>query len=125
VKVQSYLPKGQVMQKVNVYPWNLSKLFHSCFFFLLFSVKIPEEIFKWDIAAQCRYAECARKGTQTIHRARAMIVGCAGAGKSTLLKRLQKRSLNELKQVSSTVGLEVHEDIFEIDPEFDCLKGKP
>jgi GTPase SAR1 family protein len=53
-----------------------------------------------------------------------MIVGCAGAGKSTLLKRLQKGSLDELKQVQSTVGLEVHEDVFEIVPEYDCLKGK-
>ncbi|XP_056015101.1 probable serine/threonine-protein kinase pats1 [Ostrea edulis] len=54
-----------------------------------------------------------------------MIVGCVGAGKSTLLKRLQKRSLDELKQIQSTVGLEVHEDIFEIAPESDCLKDLP
>jgi GTPase SAR1 family protein len=53
-----------------------------------------------------------------------MIIGCAGAGKSTLLKRLQKQDLNELKQVQSTIGLEVHEDIFEIDQESGCLKGK-
>ncbi|XP_056015097.1 uncharacterized protein LOC125676189 isoform X3 [Ostrea edulis] len=88
-------------------------------------VKVPREILDWDYAARSRYAECARKGTQTIHRARAMIVGCAGAGKSTLLKRLQKRSLDELKQIQSTVGLEVHEDIFEITPESDCLKDLP
>ncbi|XP_056015156.1 uncharacterized protein LOC125676198 [Ostrea edulis] len=88
-------------------------------------LKIPEEILKWDYAARSRYAECAKKGTQTIHRARAMIVGCAGAGKSTLLKRLQKRSMDELKKVQSTVGLEVHEDIFEIAAESDCLKDLP
>ncbi|XP_056015100.1 uncharacterized protein LOC125677879 [Ostrea edulis] len=88
-------------------------------------LKVPREILDWDYAARSRYAECARKGTQTIHRARAMIVGCAGAGKSTLLKRLQKRSLDELKQIQSTVGLEVHEDIFEITPESDCLKDLP
>jgi hypothetical protein len=58
-------------------------------------VKIPEEILEWDFAARKRYADTARKGTQTIHRARAMIV-----------------------------GLEVHEDIFEIFPDSDCLKGK-
>jgi GTPase SAR1 family protein len=87
-------------------------------------VKIPKEIIDWDYAARKRYADTARKGTQTIHRARAMIVGCAGAGKSTLLKRLQKRSLDELKQVQSTVGLEVHEDIFAINPNSDCLTGK-
>ncbi|XP_056015094.1 uncharacterized protein LOC125676204 isoform X4 [Ostrea edulis] len=88
-------------------------------------LKVPREILEWDYAARSRYAECARKGTQTTHRARAMIVGCAGAGKSTLLKRLQKRSLDELKKVQSTVGLEVHEDIFEITPESDCLKDLP
>ena len=87
-------------------------------------MKVPREILEWGYAARSRYAECVKKGTRTIHRARAMIVGCAGAGKSTLLKRLQKRSLDELKKVLSTVGLEVHEDIFEITPESDCLKGK-
>ncbi|XP_062613439.1 uncharacterized protein LOC134275196 [Saccostrea cucullata] len=78
------------------------------------TLNIPREILYWDYDARCRYIECAKKGTQTIHRARAMIVGCAGAGKTTLLKRLQKRSLDELQQVQSTIGLEVHEDIFEI-----------
>jgi GTPase SAR1 family protein len=53
-----------------------------------------------------------------------MIVGCAGAGKSTLLRRLQKRSLDEWKQVQSTVGLEVHENILEVASENDLLKGK-
>jgi GTPase SAR1 family protein len=52
-----------------------------------------------------------------------MIVGCAGAGKTTLLRRLQKQGLEELKQVESTVGLEVHENMFEITPN-GCLKGK-
>ncbi|XP_062604103.1 probable serine/threonine-protein kinase pats1 [Saccostrea cucullata] len=77
-------------------------------------LNIPREILRWDKDARCRYVECAKKGTQTIHRARAMIVGCAGAGKTTLLKRLQKRSLHELQQVQSTIGLEVHEEVFEI-----------
>ncbi|XP_056015023.1 uncharacterized protein LOC130052885 [Ostrea edulis] len=88
-------------------------------------LKIPREILEWDYDARRRYAECVKKGTQAIHRARAMIVGCAGAGKSTLLKRLQKRSMDELKKVQSTVGLEVHEDLFEIVPECDCLKELP
>ncbi|XP_056015088.1 uncharacterized protein LOC125676201 [Ostrea edulis] len=88
-------------------------------------LKVPLEILDWDYAARSRYAECVKKGTQTIHRACAMIVGCAGAGKSTLLKRLQKRSLDELNQIQSTVGLEVHEYIFEIAPESDCLKDLP
>ncbi|XP_062574932.1 uncharacterized protein LOC134236809 [Saccostrea cucullata] len=85
-------------------------------------LNIPDEIFLWDNEARCRYIECAKKGTQTIHRARAMIVGCAGAGKTTLLKRLQKRPLDELQQVQSTIGLVVHEDIFEILDENQILK---
>ncbi|XP_056018466.1 uncharacterized protein LOC125668285 [Ostrea edulis] len=88
-------------------------------------LNIPREILKWNYAARRRYAECAKKGTRRMHRARAMIVGCAGAGKSTLLKRLQKRSLDELKQIKSTIGLEVHEDLFEISPESDFLTDLP
>ncbi|XP_056015401.1 uncharacterized protein LOC125652354 isoform X2 [Ostrea edulis] len=84
--------------------------------------EVPEEIFDWDYEARCRYVECAKRGTQTIHRARLMIVGCAGAGKTTLLRRLQKQGIEELKQVESTVGLEVHEDMFEI-TDNGCLRA--
>ncbi|XP_062596131.1 uncharacterized protein LOC134257544 isoform X2 [Saccostrea cucullata] len=86
-------------------------------------LNVPGEILIWGQEARCRYVDCAKKGTRQIHRARAMIVGCAGAGKTTLLKRLQKRSLTEIKQVKSTIGLEVHEDIFEIDPDSCILKA--
>ncbi|XP_062620716.1 uncharacterized protein LOC134282331 [Saccostrea cucullata] len=86
-------------------------------------LNIPRKILQWDYDARCRYVECGKKGTQTIHRARAMIVGCAGAGKTTLLKRLQKISLHELQQVQSTIGLEVHEDIFEASKEKDFLNA--
>jgi GTPase SAR1 family protein len=75
---------------------------------------VPEEIYDWDHEARCRYVECVKRGAQTVHRGRMMIVGCAGAGKTTLLRRLQKQGLEQLKQVESTVGLEVHEDLFEI-----------
>ncbi|XP_062569979.1 uncharacterized protein LOC134232014 isoform X2 [Saccostrea cucullata] len=84
---------------------------------------IPREVLKWDYDARCRYIACAKKGTQTMHRARAMIVGCAGAGKTTLLKRLQQRSIQELRQIQSTVGLEVYENLFDIDRDRKCLKG--
>ncbi|XP_062574224.1 uncharacterized protein LOC134236061 [Saccostrea cucullata] len=83
---------------------------------------VPEEIFDWEYDARCRYIECAKRGTKTVHRARAMIVGCAGAGKTTLLKRLEKLGLEELLKVRSTVGLEVHEDMFELD-EDSSLRG--
>jgi polynucleotide 5'-kinase involved in rRNA processing len=84
--------------------------------------EVPEEIYDWDHEARCRYVECVKRGTQTVHRARLMIVGCAGAGKTTLLRRLQKQGLEELKLVESTVGLEVLEDLFEITAD-GCLSG--
>ncbi|XP_061177484.1 probable serine/threonine-protein kinase pats1 [Saccostrea echinata] len=87
------------------------------------NVKVPRELFDWDYDARSRYVECARKGTQIIHRARAMIVGCAGAGKTTLLKRLQRKKLEEITDVKSTVGLEVHEDIFEVSQDQDSLRA--
>ncbi|XP_061195125.1 uncharacterized protein LOC133203344 [Saccostrea echinata] len=87
------------------------------------NVNVPEEILDWDYDARYRYVECAKKGTQSTHRARAMIVGCAGAGKTTLLKRLQKKSLAELRILRSTVGLEVHEDIFEVSQDEDSLRA--
>ncbi|XP_062576541.1 probable serine/threonine-protein kinase pats1 isoform X2 [Saccostrea cucullata] len=76
--------------------------------------EVPSEILKWDQEARERYLEYARRGTQTVHHARGMIVGCAGAGKTTLLKRLLGCSHEEIQNVTSTEGLEVHEEIFEI-----------
>ncbi|XP_062584621.1 uncharacterized protein LOC134246315, partial [Saccostrea cucullata] len=86
-------------------------------------LKIPGEILEWDDYARRRYVESSKKGTQTIRRARTMIVGCAGAGKTTLLQRLQNKSLLELKNVKTTVGLEVHENIFEVLQNEDSLKA--
>ncbi|XP_062586685.1 probable serine/threonine-protein kinase pats1 [Saccostrea cucullata] len=53
-----------------------------------------------------------------------MIVGCAGAGKTTLLKRLLGCSEEEINEVKSTEGLEVHEEIFEICDETRSLKAR-
>ncbi|XP_062578899.1 uncharacterized protein LOC134240842, partial [Saccostrea cucullata] len=80
-------------------------------------MKVPLEITNRDQKARERYVEYAKKGTQNVHHSRAMIVGCAGAGKTTLLKRLLKRSNNEILNVTTTKGLEVHEEIFEISDE--------
>ncbi|XP_062600644.1 uncharacterized protein LOC134262283, partial [Saccostrea cucullata] len=90
---------------------------------LSYILKVPEEVLEWDVAARSSYVDCALKGTRTIHRARAMLVGCAGAGKTTLLNRLQKKSFKEIKEIQSTVGLEVHEDIFERDSKKQCSKS--
>ncbi|XP_062579594.1 uncharacterized protein LOC134241572, partial [Saccostrea cucullata] len=87
-------------------------------------LKIPPEILEWDQEARERYVEYGKRGTQTVHHARGMIVGCAGAGKTTLLKRLLGCSEKEIKKVKSTKGLEVHEEIFKIDDDTKRLKGK-
>ncbi|XP_056015003.1 uncharacterized protein LOC130052877 isoform X1 [Ostrea edulis] len=83
---------------------------------------VPDEILDWDQEARERYVEYAKRGTQTVHHARGMIVGCAGAGKTTLLKRLLRCSDVEIRDVTSTEGLEVHEEIFQICEETKTLK---
>ncbi|XP_062586236.1 uncharacterized protein LOC134247844 [Saccostrea cucullata] len=85
---------------------------------------VPREVLLWDQEARERYVEYAKRGTQTVHHARGMIVGCAGAGKTTLLKRLLGCSEEESKKVKSTEGLEVHEEIFELCDETKSLKAK-
>ncbi|XP_062599257.1 probable serine/threonine-protein kinase pats1, partial [Saccostrea cucullata] len=83
---------------------------------------VPAEVLKWDQEARVRYVEYLKTGTQTVHHARGMIVGCAGAGKTTLIKRLLGFSEEEIKKVKSTEGLEVHEEIFDICDETKSLK---
>ncbi|XP_062592531.1 probable serine/threonine-protein kinase roco4 [Saccostrea cucullata] len=87
-------------------------------------LEVPTEVLKWDQKARERYVEYARRGTQTVHHARGMIVGCAGAGKTTLLKRLLGCSEEEIKKVKSTEGLEVHEEIFDICNETKSFKAR-
>ncbi|XP_061195041.1 probable serine/threonine-protein kinase pats1 [Saccostrea echinata] len=77
-------------------------------------MNIPEEILKWDLSARKRFVESLRHGRVEMFRARGMIVGCAGAGKTTLLRKLQRKYTEENKATETTVGLEVHEDLFEI-----------
>lgn len=60
------------------------------------------------------------KGSIEMFRARAMIVGCAGAGKTTILRRLQRKK-DVTTHTETTIGLEVHGDIFEINA--DNLEG--
>jgi GTPase SAR1 family protein len=86
-------------------------------------VGVPIEVLEWDQEARERYVEYTKRGTQTVHHARGMIVGCAGAGKTTLLKRLLGCSDAEIRDVTSTEGLEVHEEIFQICEETKTLKG--
>ncbi|XP_062567507.1 uncharacterized protein LOC134229738 [Saccostrea cucullata] len=85
---------------------------------------VPEEILSWDEEARKRYVEYAKRGTQAIHHARGMIVGCAGAGKTTLLKRLLRCSEEDILNVTSTKGIDVHEDIFTICEDSKTLKGR-
>ncbi|XP_062575800.1 uncharacterized protein LOC134237680 [Saccostrea cucullata] len=78
-------------------------------------LKIPEEILRWDIEARKRFVKISSQGSVNMCQARGMIVGCAGAGKTTLLRRLQRENKEENKQpTETTVGLDIHEDLFEI-----------
>ncbi|XP_062585359.1 uncharacterized protein LOC134247029 isoform X2 [Saccostrea cucullata] len=49
-----------------------------------------------------------------VRHARGIVVGCTGAGKTTLLYRLMGRSLKEIKEIESTLGLQVYEHIFTV-----------
>ncbi|XP_062582990.1 uncharacterized protein LOC134244763 [Saccostrea cucullata] len=76
-------------------------------------LEVPREVLFWEQEARERYVEYAKRGTQTVHHARGMIVGCAGAGKTTLLKRLLRCSEEEIMNVKSTEVLDVHEEIID------------
>ncbi|XP_061192116.1 uncharacterized protein LOC133200314 [Saccostrea echinata] len=79
-------------------------------------LKVPEEILRWDMDARERFVKNFKLGREKMFRARGMIVGCAGAGKTTLLRKLQeKRRPDENKPTETTIGLEVHEDLFAIE----------
>ncbi|XP_062598980.1 probable serine/threonine-protein kinase pats1 [Saccostrea cucullata] len=82
--------------------------------FCTLEVNIPEEILTWDLSARKRFVESLRHGRVQMFRGRGMIVGCAGAGKTTLLRKLQRRHTEENQPTETTIGLEVHEDLFEI-----------
>ncbi|XP_061177727.1 uncharacterized protein LOC133186509 [Saccostrea echinata] len=77
---------------------------------------IPEEVMSWNLDQRQRFVKHFKDGNIEMYRARGMIVGCAGAGKTTLLRRLQRRDRNDLqKETKTTIGLEVHDNIFLID----------
>ncbi|XP_061190276.1 uncharacterized protein LOC133198150 [Saccostrea echinata] len=74
---------------------------------------IPEEVLKWTEEGRQRYVVNFKAGNIKMHRARGMIVGCAGSGKTTLLNHLQRRNRKDnLKCTPTTIGLEVHDNIF-------------
>ncbi|XP_062598536.1 uncharacterized protein LOC134259928 [Saccostrea cucullata] len=77
-------------------------------------LNIPEEILKWDLSSRERFVESLRHGRIEMFRARGMIVGCAGAGKTTLLRKLQRKYTKDHQPTETTIGLQVHEDLFEV-----------
>ncbi|XP_061192300.1 uncharacterized protein LOC133200529 [Saccostrea echinata] len=78
-------------------------------------LKIPREILYWDIDARKRFVQISSQDSVNMCRARGMIVGCTGAGKTTLLRRLQTKNKEEsIQPTETTVGLDIHEDLFEI-----------
>lgn len=86
-------------------------------------MNVPNEVLFWNKSKRADYSEKLKKGTIKIFHARGMIVGCEEAGKTTLLRRLhRKRGVSVDEVVEKTVGIKVHDDIFEIKGE--SLVGK-
>lgn len=56
-------------------------------------------------------------GKTTVRHALGVVVGCGGAGKTTLLYRLMGKNDNEIEEIKSTRGLEIHEHIFVVKDE--------
>ncbi|XP_056015150.1 uncharacterized protein LOC125673654 isoform X4 [Ostrea edulis] len=78
-------------------------------------LRIPQEVISWSDDAKRRFVHNFHKGSIEMFRARGMIVGCAGAGKTTILRRLQREKTKDVRTpTETTIGLEVHDDIFEI-----------
>ncbi|XP_062594581.1 uncharacterized protein LOC134256001 [Saccostrea cucullata] len=78
-------------------------------------LNIPEEVLRWDIHGRERFVKNSKLGSVQIFRARGMIVGCTGAGKTSLLRKLHGRERTDKdKPPETTIGLEVHEDLFAI-----------
>ncbi|XP_062620036.1 uncharacterized protein LOC134281618 [Saccostrea cucullata] len=78
-------------------------------------LNIPEEILREDIDARERFLKNFKEENVKMFRARGMIVGCAGAGKTTLLSKLHGGGItDEDEPTETTIGLEVHEDLFTI-----------
>ncbi|XP_062600224.1 uncharacterized protein LOC134261849 [Saccostrea cucullata] len=89
-------------------------------------LKIPEEILRWEYDQRLKFLKSIREESIEMFRGRAMIVGCVGAGKTTFLRRLQSKwTLEDLYTTESTVGLEVHHNMFQIEDNEDqkLLKG--
>ncbi|XP_062594129.1 uncharacterized protein LOC134255623 [Saccostrea cucullata] len=75
-------------------------------------LRIPEEVIGWNDERKQRYIEELKKGKSRIHRARVIVVGCAGAGKTTLVERLKHPDKDEMPRTTTTVGLDVHRNVF-------------
>lgn len=84
---------------------------------------IPKEILDSSFEARCDFVAISNTGNQRVYNARGMIVGCAGAGKTTLLKRLQGANIDELNEVQTTIGLEIHHYTFEVDENVKKMKS--
>ncbi|XP_062587297.1 uncharacterized protein LOC134248925, partial [Saccostrea cucullata] len=78
-------------------------------------LRIPEEVIGWNDERKQRFIEELKKGKSRIHRARVIVVGCAGAGKTTLVERLKHPDRDEMPTTTTTVGLDVHKNVFLVD----------
>ncbi|XP_062620756.1 uncharacterized protein LOC134282373 [Saccostrea cucullata] len=77
-------------------------------------LNIPEEVLKWDLEERKRFVDKMNKDTVHMYRARCLLVGCTGAGKTTVLRNLKRKKGGEAtdQPTESTIGLDVHQDLF-------------
>ncbi|XP_061194745.1 leucine-rich repeat serine/threonine-protein kinase 2-like [Saccostrea echinata] len=78
-------------------------------------LRIPKEVLEWDDERRERFVQELKDGKVRVHRARIIIVGCAGAGKTTLVERLKHPNNDEMPTTTTTVGLDVHRNVFHVD----------
>ncbi|XP_062600088.1 uncharacterized protein LOC134261693 [Saccostrea cucullata] len=78
-------------------------------------LRIPEEVIGWNVKRKQRFIQELKHGKARIHRARVIVVGCAGAGKTTLVERLKHPDRDEMPTTTTTIGLDVHKNVFLVD----------
>ncbi|XP_062568675.1 uncharacterized protein LOC134230837 [Saccostrea cucullata] len=67
-----------------------------------------------DMLAKQRVLQYMVSGKTAVRHAQGIIVGCAGAGKTTLLYRLIGKTPEDMKEISSTRGLQIYEYVFAV-----------
>lgn len=69
--------------------------------------KVPLEIDKMEKADKERYIKILKEGSQRRYHIKLMILGRHGVGKTSLMKRLLQETIEQVKDVKSTDGINI------------------